>query len=328
MKSHTIQGRAHLCLSRRLCWAITFLFVLLLLAGASVALAEEGFVEKHENGTVDWLTGTVRAKGIGAPPANAVNAAQARAMALRAATVIARRNLLELLRGVQIDSATTVQNYLVNDDTVVSRVNGHLDRAIIEDTAYMSDGSVEVVAKVELRGPVSRTLLPGAAATPPTPPKPPKQKPGPTALQKTEQKPASRPAIPDGGSVAAAPSVATSIAPTMDGASGLIIDARGLGARPAMSPRIVDENGEEVYGSAFVGREYAIQQGMAGYAKDVEQAAASDRVGSAPLQVKAKAVTGQAGTDLVVSNETAAQIRAAAAGSDMLEQCRVMIVLD
>ena len=41
-----------------------------------------------------------------------------------------------------------------------------------------------------------------------------------------------------------------------------IIDAKGLNAKPAMSPKVVDENGQEVYGSAYVSREFAVQQGM------------------------------------------------------------------
>lgn len=292
----------------------------------------DGYVQKTDKGSIDWLSGEVQAKGIGAPPPDAVNAAQARAMALRAATVIARRNLLELLEGVQIDSSTTVQNYMVNDDTVVTRVRGHLQQAVVTDTAYMSDGSVEVGVQVSLRGKLSRTLLPQRSAPPVNQPS---QDSGPAEVSPSATQPTprpSRPAIPGGPAVASNSGEAFS--GTSTGAlssgdySGLIVDARGLGVRPAMSPRILDEKGNEVYGSSFVGREYAIQQGMAGYAKSPEQAAESDRVEGRPLQIKAKDVSGQAKTDIIVSNEDAQRIRAAAANSEILKQCRVMIVLD
>jgi hypothetical protein len=110
--------------------------------------------------------------------------------------------------------------------------------------------------------------------------------------------------------------------------TGLLIDARGLSLRPAMSPKIVDENGEEVYGSVMVSREYAIQQGMAGYAKNVESAAQNPRIASTPLQVKAKDVSGKARTNLMVSNDQAQQIKQLSKDSDVLEKCKVMIVLD
>lgn len=297
------------------------LLVALLLWPTFAVAQETGYVQKTENGQIDWLTGEITAKGIGAPPAHAQNAAQARAMALRAATVIARRNLLELLEGVQIDSATTVKNFMVNDDTVVSRVQGHLQQARITDTAYMSDGSVEVTVQVNMRGRIAQVVLPQPApvAMAPTP-APPTQEPGPSVLAPASPPPApSRPAIPDGSQVAVA---------SFGKHTGLVVDARGLGVRPAMSPRILDEEGREVYGSSFVGREYAIQQGMAGYAKSPEQAAQSDRVAGNPLRIKAKDVSGQAKTDIVVSNADAERIRSLASKGGVLEQCRVMIVLD
>ncbi len=49
-------------------------------------------------GKVDWTTGVITAVGIGAPPAQPANAAQARAMAERAAQVVAYRNLLEAVK--------------------------------------------------------------------------------------------------------------------------------------------------------------------------------------------------------------------------------------
>ena len=54
--------------------------------------------------------------------------------------------------------------------------------------------------------------------------------------------------------------------------TGIVIDARGIQARPAMSPRIFDEDGKEVYGLANVDLEYAVKQGMSGYARDLTAA--------------------------------------------------------
>ncbi len=320
--------------------ACVLLVLMFLATGATWSLAQtpspEGYVQKSEKGSIDWLNGKAFSVGIGAPPPNAVNAAQARAMAQRAAVVVARRNLMELLKGVQLDSTSTVQNFMVADDTVVSKVQGQLEQAEIEDTAYMSDGSVEITVSVSLRGAMSKTLLPPdqlrGASMPSTPPR---EKPGPERVDpaRTQPQRPSRPAIPGEGGIT--PVRATqqqedfSFGASLGGGySGLVVDARGLGARPAMSPRIVDEQGREVYGSSLVGREYAIQQGMAGYAKDLDKARENDRVAGNPLLVKAKDVTGQAGSDIVVSADDAERIRHAAAGSEFLKQCRVMIVLD
>lgn len=281
----------------------TVLAAALLLAAVTVASAQqlgsEGYVEETNfdkgAGQLNWQTGFITATGYGAPPANAVNLAQANAMARRAATVIARRNLLEMLQGVHIDSTTTVQDAMVSNDTVVNRVRGFLQNSQILETHYLSDGSVEVVVGINMRGGLTEAVIP--QTTP--------YNPAPVA-----------PAAPQ--APAAAPGVF----------SGLLVDATGLGARPAMSPKILDPSGKEVYGTAMVSREYAIQQGMAGYAKDVEKARANTRVSDNPLVVKAVGVDGKAKTNLVVDAASADAIRNAAKDQNFLEKCRVMIILD
>ena len=70
-------------------------------------------VELVGNGEINWSQGVILAKGSGAPPKEAKNIAQARLMAERAALSDARRNLVEVLKGVRVDSVTTVENYMV-----------------------------------------------------------------------------------------------------------------------------------------------------------------------------------------------------------------------
>jgi len=95
-----------------------------------------------------------------------------------------------------------------------------------------------------------------------------------------------------------------------------------------MSPRIFDEDGKEVYGSANVDREYAIQQGMSGYARDLTAAQSNQRVTNSPITVKALKTGGAGRADLVISNTDAQQIRASAENASFMKKCRVMIVLD
>ncbi len=110
--------------------------------------------------------------------------------------------------------------------------------------------------------------------------------------------------------------------------TGVIFDARGLSLRPAMSPKIIDEDGREVYGSAFVSQEWATKYGIAGYVKDPEAAKKNDRVAANPLVVKAVKSSGTAGCDLVISNNDAQGMRDMSKNLSFLEQCRVLIVVD
>jgi hypothetical protein len=244
-------------------------------------------------GKIDWTTGVITAVGIGAPPAQPANAAQARAMAERAAQVVAYRNLLESVKGVRVDSTTTVENFMVTSDVIKTEVSGIIQGAMVMDKKYMSDGSVEVTVGMKLSGALADTLLPKGAATPPAITAPPAGSPASGQLY-----------------------------------TGLIVDARGLGARPAMAPKILNEEGKEVYGSAWINREYAVREGMVGYLKDPATAQANPRVTDKPLMVKAQKVTGDARVDLVISNADAAMLQSASQNLSMLEKCRVIILVD
>jgi len=263
------------------------------------------WVEKVGQGSVNWSAGYIEAVGIGAPSDKSIGKANARPMAMRAAKVDAYRNLLEITKGVQVDSATTVKSFTVESDVINTQVNGLVKGAQVVKTDYMSDGTVEVTLRIPLYGGIlAQTIMPLAIAKPPVPP-------APSVLE------------------APAPAVTAPAAPAAPVAyTGMVVDARGIQARPAMSPRVFDEDGKEVYGSANVDREYAVQQGMSGYARDLNAAQSNQRVTVNPITVKALKTSGPGKSDLIISNADAQQIRASAENMTFMKKCRVMVVLD
>ena len=76
-------------------------------------------------------------------------------------------------------------------------------------------------------------------------------------------------------------------------------------------PKIFDENGQEVYGSGYVSREFAVQQGMTGYARDLTAAQTNPRVTDEPFMVKGLRTEGPDRSNVVISNADAAKIRSA-----------------
>ena len=101
--------------------------------------------------------------------------------------------------------------------------------------------------------------------------------------------------------------------------TGLIVDARGTGAKPAMVPLLVDESGKEVYGSVFVSREYAVQQGVCMYAGDLTNSEQHPRVGPKPLVVKGLRTFGGRNCDIVISNADAAKLMDVSANLSFLK---------
>jgi hypothetical protein len=95
-----------------------------------------------------------------------------------------------------------------------------------------------------------------------------------------------------------------------------------------MSPKVYDPQDREVYGSAYVSREFAVSQGMVGYAKSLDQAAQSDRVKGNPAVVKAQEAKGANKADVVLAQSDADALRTLAQQQTFLREARVMIVLD
>lgn len=283
-------------------------------AGMLFLLAQAGFcqntvsmsewVDKVGQGSVNWSAGYIEAVGIGAPPDRSLGKINARPMALRAAKVDAYRNILEIAKGVQVDARTTVRDFTVESDVVNTQVEGLVKGAQVVDQQYMSDGTVEVRLRMPLYGNLSQIVVP-------------------LAIEKRKAVLPPVPALP----ATPAPAV-TAPPPAPVAYTGLVIDARGIGARPAMSPRIYDEEGKEIYGSANVDREYAVQQGMSGYARDLTSAQSNQRVTANPVTVKALKTGGAGKSDIVISNADAGLIRASAENASFMKKCRVMIVLD
>lgn len=273
-------------------------------------------------GSVDWSRQVIRATGIGAPNPDHPLAAQ-RAGAIEAAKRAAFRNLLEAVQGVQITSEVTVRNAMVENDVINTRVQGVLRNFTVVDTKYMSTGDVEVTVEMPLTGALTDVLLPptmGGGVYPgvaqplcPVCGQPwPAGKPVPQGVQLVQ------PGAP--GVQAAAPAGAAY--------TGLIIDTKGLGVRPAMAPKVLDENGQEVYGSRFVSRDWAVQIGMVGYDKDLNRARTNERVTNNPLVVKAIRAAGANKADVVISNADASTIHAASSTQSFLDKCRVMFIVD
>jgi hypothetical protein len=109
-------------------------------------------------------------------------------------------------------------------------------------------------------------------------------------------------------------------------ATGVVVDGRGLGLRPALLPRIVDSQGQEIYVGQVVTRTNAVEQGVAGYAKDVNAAANNFRVTDNPAVLKGLRASGAARTDIVVGQADAQMLRQLSSKGDFLQYCRVIIV--
>jgi hypothetical protein len=86
--------------------------------------------EEMKSGEINWVQGYITAIGNGtADPSG--NKVKDKLKSLRAAELVAQRTLLETLKGVRIDSTTTVENLMLKEDIINSRVEGVIRGAMI-----------------------------------------------------------------------------------------------------------------------------------------------------------------------------------------------------
>jgi len=210
---------------------------------------------------------------------------------------------------VTVSSETTVRGAAIENDVVKTSVEGMVKGARMRDIdgdgrgsnsdiRYLSDTSIEIEMEVHMSG-ISEVILPAAGFAP---------APAPTA----------------GG----APAPAAPAAPRPGTVTGLIVDARGLGLRPAMSPKVLDQNGGVVYGPGNFTREFAVKFGVAGYSKNLEQAQQDPRVVGNPMVVKGVGVQGANKADLVLAAGDVSRVKGADSSGKFLSNCKVMILID
>lgn len=242
-------------------------------------------------GTVDWQQRVIKAKGIGIPSAVGGRAGQ-----IRVARADALRKILETVEGMTLTSETTVQDYMLENDRIETEIRGVCRNfREVGDPVYMSDGTIELEVEMVL-GPEFQDALIGEMAF---------QSSTPFPVQYSDMD------------------------PTGQVFTGLIVDCSDVDLRPALAPRILSESGEEIFGHAWVERDWALRNGMAGYVRTLEQATAEkERIGDRPLLVKALRSAGSRASDVVIEDEAGKTLHALSENLRFLSECRVIFVLD
>lgn len=110
-------------------------------AGAEPVAASNG---------VFWTENSIRATGVGRPPQGEQSPGQKRALALRAAQILAYRELAAVVGQVQIVDDTTVDSYA---QTRKIQVSGLVQGArMLGEPVYHADGSVSVTLELPIFG--------------------------------------------------------------------------------------------------------------------------------------------------------------------------------
>jgi len=107
--------------------------------------------------------------------------------------------------------------------------------------------------------------------------------------------------------------------------TGLIIDASGLGFKPALAPKLLDPTGREIYSLNIVSTSYVRQYGVVGYRSSLDEAKADQRIGNDPIIVLADSIAKNE-SHLVLAAKDANKIGQIKHMAGPLAQGRVIII--
>ncbi len=250
---------------------------------------------------------------------------QSRYRAIRAATVVAQRDLLEILQGITLYGTTTVKDGMLQSDAIKTTVYGVLKGAIkCGEKYYPERGYAEVCMRLYLRGhgglyDVILPLLKEERLLPP---------PKPTYTPKLIPKVMGQKAQGPAPAVEQKPQPQASVPSQIQNPyDGVIVDVRSFTFRPALVNRILSQKGEVIFDPSKIVSSVLVERGCGGFTNDEAKAMALLKTWGAknPLKVKATGVVKL--TDVKVSPDAAALIFANNEKTQFLNQARVVFLL-
>ncbi len=304
-------------MNRTLGIIIVFLGVFALTAGVC---AQEGWQNVKDPAKI-FEEGYIQVVGIS-------EAGQSRYAAVRAATVVAQRDLLEILEGLRLFGQTTVKDGTLQSDQIRTTLNGFLRGATkCGDKFYEGKGYAEVCIRLYIRGkgglydiilPLMKAsnLMPeqGAYYKPQLIPK----------VMTTPSASVEKPAA--GAPPEAKPEVArpSELATSYD---GLIVDVREFEFKPALVNTVITEKDEIVFDPSKILSSVLVERGCGGFTTDENKAKALLESWGSKSPMTLKSIGVVKSTNAKISADDAAAVYVHDKKSNILAQAKVVFLL-
>lgn len=261
-------------------------------AAAPAPSQSDHCITAFDNGKIDWSTGKVTAIGKASPKGNKDGANKS---VPGSAQADASRNIIQILKQIKIRKTLTVGQYASQNDIILAGIEKTARDAVITKQYFTSALDVEIEIETSIGGGFLQLVLPDD-------------------IRQISKINAEKPMSPNQG---------------MENIpyTGLIIDARGLELEPALYPTIVSEQGNEIYSSLFISREFAVQYGVCSYVCSMDKAIREKRIGPHPLIFKALRKSSNENASVVISMADTKRIEKATERHIFLKECRVIIVM-
>ena len=264
-----------------------FIFLFILLGRLHFVLAaQDDYVEDLPQGAkMDWSNLELSIRSLGSPPGRIKVLDDAYPLARKDAEEKAQTKFLQTLSLIRISELETLGALMKHDAKLKNLVEKEAHQFKVVDSIYYSNGTLELILKMPLH-PVLAHLF-----------------------EMKENSPAKIPVKKKGRKVY----------------SGLIVDTSGLVYYPVLAPKLLAEDGLELYGSKNVRGDAMLHHGVVRYSRSVKDAKEGERMGSNPLVVKALRLG--ADNALVLPSYESLQLRQSELNLLFLEEGNVIIVI-
>lgn len=274
---------------------------------------QEAVVQKVGHGQVNWTNKVIVVTGSAAPNLKGgVTAAQVRLQTERAAELDAYRKILEIVKGVRVDSSWTIGDMMESVPEVKTTVEGLIKGMKRVDTKYYSDGGVDVIVQVDLEGMMASTVAKEVVKKEER--ETPKENKEQVQKLNEEIKPVQESTKKEGKKEEAKTEASTN--PT-----GYIFNVKGLSYQPVMFPKILDDKNNELFAVEKVDPSLISEGKIVSYYLSENAARNSERVKDKPLIINAISVRNK--SEIIIKSEDAKKIN-----KDLLRSGRLAIIVD
>jgi len=288
-------------------------------------------IEESGSCQINWSQGYIICEGES-------ESHQSRFAAKMSAKVIAQRNLLEVVKGVRIDSVTTVHDGLLSSDIIKSRVQGVIRGAQISSNVYdKTDGYAVATVKLRMGKDLLKALLsdPSQLSW--------NEKVGEffkdfslvsqahASTYNSKEKETIQKVLQDlrsSGHKDASKYVA-SLLEGIDKSNytGILIDVSELdGFKKAMIVKLVDEDGKEIYPGNLITKKMLVKKNTSvGYIFGHDDALKDKRVFDTPIEIKAGKIYKNRHSDILLTATQLEQV--SSLDKSVFENAKILLLL-
>ncbi|MBS4016386.1 MAG: hypothetical protein KGZ86_08145 [Candidatus Latescibacteria bacterium] len=217
-----------------------------------------------------------------------------------------------VIKNIDYDANQTVEDFLKVNGKIARQFERLMLKSKASDIRFLSDGSTIYDYEVPITGAILQLLTPEQEV--------------PTLLTQLACPTCKRAwlentPVPEGISLIPLESELT---PQY---TGILIDARDIILKPAMFPRIYNEENKQAYSVNFANLEYLQVSGLITYVTALTDAFNNNLVGINPLRITALRSVGERKTDIVISNASSKMMHSSQDNLKLLEHCKVVILI-